>query len=162
LSSKNRGEIRMLDKAKLLIEVNAILNSPFDPEKIIDLRDGIEHGTFDFKCPECNGSEINEMCDDPYYAEPCACTVDWRGEVLKNALEVRQLREENERLKEIDERECTIAISLKRERDELVKERNKMVKALETIAYKNMGGGEAGYASIILSEIKGQGDGTHD
>lgn len=91
----------------------------------------------------------------------------------------RQLREENERLKEIDERECTIAISLKRERDELKngavfwrdyaealekklesaeKERNKLVKALEAIAYKNMGGGEAGYASIILSEIKGQGD----
>ncbi len=43
------------------------------------------------RCDECGGSGINEMCHDPYYALPCACTVDWQSELLKQSSEINRL-----------------------------------------------------------------------
>ena len=148
----------MLDKAKILERINSTLYftpcNPFEDGKdyaLTELKEEIDSGTFDAPLTEESQEQHSSLADSRMMT---ITKFAWDEKVEQ----VRQLREENERLKEIDERECTIAISLKRERDELVKERNKLVKALETIAYKNMGGGEAGYASIILSEIKGQGE----
>ena len=141
----------MLDKGKLIRWLGNMQDSLSDSEAYRRVYQEIAAGTFDAPLTEESQEQHSSLADSRMMT---ITKFAWDEKVEQ----VRQLREENERLKEIDERECTIAISLKRERDELVKERNKLVKALETIAYKNMGGGEAGYASIILSEIKGQGE----
>lgn len=44
------------------------------------------------KCPDCGGSGVVEMSFDPYYAEPCVCTVDWMQETFKNAKELHNLK----------------------------------------------------------------------
>lgn len=49
-------------------------------------------GRFKHVCPDCGGTEINVMCDDPYYAEPCVCTVDLMADNLKLCAERDELR----------------------------------------------------------------------
>lgn len=151
----------VLDKAKFLGWLNEHTRTN---HYIISM---INKGEFDFKCPECDGSEINEMCDDPYYSEPCACTVDWRGEALKNALEVRQLRDGNKLFAE--------TLLIKDEMQKLLIEvRDKLVKALAWYDGKECAEIVRRYyfgqtlfddlglrARVVLSEIKGEGDETN-
>lgn len=47
-------------------------------------------------CPDCGGSGVNEMCHDPYYAPPCACTIDWMSEAMKLS------KQNSEQAKEIE------------------------------------------------------------
>ena len=150
----------MLDKAKALgwIASRRSGTNKLMPEYYIleEMRDAIESGTFEYKCPECGGSEINVMCDDPYYAEPCACTVDWQKEAAEIAMQAYELREELSLSKKL------YAIG--------VEERVKLVKAMEWYGERKnysldseRGERPAAWdsgqmARDVLSEIKGQGD----
>jgi len=51
-------------------------------------------------CQNCGGTGIVEMSFDPYYSEPCECTIDWMSEAFKQAEKNRSLTAQNTAMKE--------------------------------------------------------------